>query len=330
MSENRDPVKMESKERNRAGYRRKLRMNQAKVVEIGPRDGFQNVKEQIPTEVKLNIIDGIIDAGFKKVQIGSFVSPKAIPQMRDMKEITAKVIEKYGSTGVEFFALVPNLFGAKAAWEAGLREITPVMSLSESHNMNNVKRTKEQSIEEIAKIRQELPDIKITQDIATVFGCPFEGEIKSLNPLLELVGKLHDLGIHAFTLCDTVGLSYPKLIIDTLDAVKKSFPEDEFNIHIHDTRNMGIMNSWLALEHGADSVQTTLGGLGGCPFAPGASGNTATEDLIYALNKNGVETGIDFDKLLKIAKYEYEQIPTGNFSGHQIKVPEHPCIIRQE
>lgn len=305
-------------------------MQKAKVVEIGPRDGFQNVKDQIPTEVKLNIIDGIVEAGFKKIQIGSFVSPKAIPQMKDMKEVASKVLGKYADRGIEFFALVPNLYGAKAAAEVGLKEITPVMSLSESHNMNNVKRTKAESIEQIAMIRQELPDIKITQDIATVFGCPFEGEIQSLDPLLDLIGKLHDIGVHAFTLCDTVGLSYPKLVIDTLDVVKKAFPEDEFNIHIHDTRNMGILNSWLALEHGADSVQTTLGGLGGCPFAPGASGNTATEDLIYALNKNGIETGIDFDKLLKIAKYEYEMIPSGNFSGHQIKVPEHPCIIRQE
>ena len=305
-------------------------MKKARVIEIGPRDGFQNVKEQIPTEVKLNIIDGIIDAGFKKVQIGSFVSPKAIPQMKDMKEVASAVLTKYADRGIEFFTLVPNLFGAKTAWEVGIREITPVMSLSESHNMNNVKRTREQSIEEIQRIRQELPDMKITQDIACVFGCPFEGEIQSLDPLLELIGKLDAIGVHAFTLCDTVGLAYPKLVIDTLAAVKQAFPENEFNIHIHDTRNAGILNSWIALENGADSVQTTLGGLGGCPFAPGASGNTATEDLIYLLNKNGVETGIDFEKLVKVAKYEYENIPSGNFSGHQIKVPEHPCIIRQE
>lgn len=216
------------------------------------------------------------------------------------------------------------------ATEVGLKEVTPVMSLTESHNMNNVKKTREQSIEEIAKMKQAFPELKLTQDIACVFGCPFEGEVKSLDPLLELIGKLISVGVDAFTLCDTVGLSYPKLVIETLDAVRANFPGYEFNIHIHDTRNMGILNSWLALEHGADSVQTTVGGLGGCPFAPGATGNTATEDLIYALNKNGVEPGVDFDKVLKVAKYALEKIPTGNFSGHQIKVPEHPCIIRQE
>jgi len=305
-------------------------MNKAKVVEIGPRDGFQNVKEVIPTEVKLHIIDGIIDAGFKKVQIGSFVSPKAIPQMADFRNVAEQVLNKYADSDVEFFCLVPNLKGAQLAYEIGLREITPVMSLTESHNMNNVKKTRQQSVDQIAAIRQAFPDMKLTQDIACVFGCPFEGEVQSLDPLLELIGKLVDAGVDGFTLCDTVGLSYPKLVIDTLDAVRKNFPGREFNIHIHDTRNMGILNSWLALEHGADSVQTTVGGLGGCPFAPGATGNTATEDLIYALNKNGVETGIDFKKILETAKYAFEKIPTGNFSGHQIKVPEHPCIIRQE
>lgn len=305
-------------------------MNKAKVVEIGPRDGFQNVKEIIPTEVKLHVIDGVIEAGFKKVQIGSFVSPRAIPQMADFREVAEKVLTKYADSDVEIFALVPNFKGAAMAKEVGLKEVTPVMSLTESHNMNNVKKTREQSIEEIARMKQEFPELKLTQDIACVFGCPFEGEVKSLDPLLELIGKLIGVGVDAFTLCDTVGLSYPKLVIETLDAVRKNFPGYEFNIHIHDTRNMGILNSWIALEHGADSVQTAIGGLGGCPFAPGATGNTSTEDLIYALNKNGIETGINFDKLLATAKYAHENIPTGNFSGHQIMVPEHPCVIRQE
>ena len=300
-----------------------------KVVEIGPRDGFQSVKEFIPTEVKLNIIDGIIDAGYKKVQITSFVSPRAIPQMRDAREITDYVLEKYGDSGVEFFALVPNFYGAQAAWDAGLREITPVMSLSESHNMNNVKRTCQQSLDELKKIRDAFPEMKITQDIATVFGCPFEGEMKSTGPLLELIGKMHDIGIHHFTLCDTIGVAYPTLIKEVFGAVKKAFPGDEFNVHIHDTRNMGIINSMTALQCGADSVQAAIAGLGGCPFAPGATGNTSSEDLVYMLNKCGYDTGVDFDQLLRTAKYAHENI-NGNFSGHHINIPEHPCVITQE
>ena len=304
-------------------------MSKVKVVEIGPRDGFQNVKEFIPTETKLKIIDGVIEAGYKKVQITSFVSPKAIPQMKDAKEVAEKVLEKYSGKDIDFFALVPNFYGARLAAEVGLKEITPVMSLSETHNKNNVKRTKEESLEELRKIRDAFPDIKITQDIATVFGCPFEGEMKSVDPLLELIGKMREIGIHAFTLCDTIGVAYPTLIEKVFTAVKKEFPEDEFNVHIHDTRNMGILNSLTAIKCGADSVQAAIGGLGGCPFAPGATGNTSSEDLVYMLNKCGYETGIDFDKLLETAKYAHQEID-GNFSGHQIMIPEHPCVITQE
>lgn len=302
---------------------------QLNIVEVGPRDGFQSVKEFIPTEVKLSIIDGIIEAGCKKVQITSFVSPKAIPQMRDAREITEKVLEKYEGRGVDFFALVPNFYGANAAVEAGLREISPVMSLSESHNMSNVKRTCQQSLDEIKKIRDAFPDIKISQDIATVFGCPFEGEMQSIDPLLSLLEKLRAIGIHHFTLCDTVGLAWPSLVEEVFTAVKREFPEDEFGVHIHDTRNMGIVNSLTALRCGADSAQAAIAGLGGCPFAPGATGNTSTEDLVYMLNKCGYDTGIDFDRLLKTAKFVKENIE-GNFSGHHINIQENPCVVTQE
>lgn len=304
-------------------------MKKINVVEIGPRDGFQSVKEFIPTEVKLNIIDGVIKGGYKKVQITSFVSPKAIPQMQDAKQVAETALDKYSDQGVEFFALVPNFYGARTAYEVGLREVTPVMSLSESHNMNNVKRTCQQSLDELKKIRDAFPDLKITQDIATVFGCPFEGEMQSVDPLLELIRKMREIGIHHFTLCDTIGVAYPTLIEEVFHAVKREFPDDEFNVHIHDTRNMGILNSLTALKCGAHSVQAAIGGLGGCPFAPGATGNTSSEDLVYMLNKCGYDTGIDFDQLLATAKYTKEHI-AGNFSGHHINIPEHPCVITQE
>ena len=300
-------------------------MKKVKVVEIGPRDGFQNVKDFIPTETKLNIIDQLMAAGFQKIQVTSFVSPKAISQLRDCHQVVEYCLAKYPKN--KLFALVPNFTGARLAVEAGLTEISPVLSLSESHNMNNVKRTVAQSIEEMKKIRQAFPDVKITQDIATAFGCPFEGEMP-VEALVELVGKLHALGIRAFTLCDTVGLAYPTLVEKVFRTVKKAFPDDEFNVHIHDTRNMGILNSYVALQNGADSIQTAIGGLGGCPFAPGATGNTSTEDLVYMLNKCGYDTGIDFAALLQTAKYVHSVID-GNFSGHQINIPEKPCVIRQ-
>lgn len=298
----------------------------AKVVEIGPRDGFQNVKEFIPTEIKLQIIDGLVQSGFKKIQVTSFVSEKAIPQMKDAAVIADRVLHKY--EGVDFFALVPNFYGARSAVAAGLKEITPVISLSESHNRANVKRTVDESVEEIKKIRQTFPDIRITQDIACVFGCPFEGEMP-VEALLLLVGRLKEIGVDAFTLCDTVGLAYPALVERIFRAVKSEFPGVEFNAHIHDTRNMGILNSYVALGSGADSIQAAVGGLGGCPFAPGATGNTSSEDLVYMLNHCGYDTGIDFDKLLGTAMFAKEHID-GNFSGHQIHISKNPCVVTQE
>lgn len=298
----------------------------AKVVEIGPRDGFQSVKEFIPTETKLKIIDGIVQSGFQKIQITSFVSPKAIPQMKDAKEVAEYVLGKYKN--VDFFALVPNLYGARNAVACGLKEVTPVMSLSESHNKNNVKRTKDESIEEIKRIRDEFPDIRITQDIACVFGCPFEGEM-SLNALVELIGTLKDIGVDAFTLCDTIGIAYPALVQKVFCTVRDAFPGIEFNAHIHDTRNMGIINSYVALQNGANSIQAAIGGLGGCPFAPGATGNTSSEDVVYLLNKCGYDTGVNFDNLLKVAKFAKQEIH-GNFSGHHINISENPCVIIQE
>jgi len=291
-------------------------MKKVNIIEIGPRDGFQNIKEFIPTEIKISVIDKLVQSGIKKIQACSFISPKAIPQMRDAKEVAEAVISKYPQT--DFFALVPNLFGAKAAAAAGLKEIAPVISLSETHNKANVNRTVEQSLEEIGTIRQELPDIKITQDVATAFVCPYEGRME-VQPLIDLIGKIQSLGVHSFTLCDTTGDAYPQQIKDVLESVKKAFPSEEFNLHTHDTRNMGIVNTYTGILNGVSNVETTLGGLGGCPFAPGASGNTATEDLVYMLHLEGYDTGIDFDLLLEAAKFLRSNV-SGNYSGHHINI----------
>ncbi|MCD7756552.1 MAG: hydroxymethylglutaryl-CoA lyase [Clostridiales bacterium] len=288
------------------------------IVEIGPRDGFQNVPAFIPTEIKKSTIDRLVEAGQRRIQVTSFVSPKAIPQMRDAVEVATYVVSTYPD--VQASALVPNLIGAKLAVDAGIRELTPVMSLSESHNQANIRRSVADSVEQTRKIRQEFPDVKITQDIATVFGCPFEGRME-LGPLLDLIGRIRDLGIGAFTLCDTIGVAYPKQVRHVFREVRKAYPELELNGHIHDTRNMGIINSYAALESGADSIQTALGGLGGCPFAPGASGNTATEDLAYMLHREGYETGLDVGRLVEAARHLRATIE-GNFSGHHAAITQ--------
>ncbi len=299
-----------------------METKKVKLVEIGPRDGFQNVKEFIPTAHKIEIIDGLVAAGYQNIQCTSFVSPAAIPQMRDASDVVCNVTQRHPT--VAFSALVPNYQGAQHAQAAGIKEITPVISLSASHNASNVRRTHEQSLEEIARIRHDFPDLKITQDIATVFGCPFEGRME-IAPLLDLMGKIYQLGIRAFTLCDTIGVAYPKQVKEVLSAARAAFSDCEINLHIHDTRNMGMINSYTGVLCGADSIQTAIGGLGGCPFAPGATGNTSSEDFLYMLQQEGYQTGIDQKKLLALARNVHETIPTGNFSGHHIHITTQQC-----
>ncbi|MET3697000.1 hydroxymethylglutaryl-CoA lyase [Bacillus oleivorans] len=292
-------------------------MSQKKVeiVEVGPRDGFQNVPEFIPTDVKLKVIEGIVKSGIKSIQITSFVSPKAIPQMKDAKDVTAACLVRYPD--LRLFALVPNLYGAKAAVESGLKELAYVISVSKTHNTKNVKRTHDESFEELDQIVQLYPEIKVTLDVATTFGCPFEGEM-SLEEVMAFLQRGYDLGIRTFNLCDTVGLAHPELIKEVVGTVLKTYPDCEFQIHIHDTRNMGMINSFTAIQCGITKVQTAIGGLGGCPFAPGASGNTSTEDFVYMLNKMGYDTGVNFDTLLETATYLKGNVTSGIYSGHQI------------
>lgn len=287
------------------------------VVEIGPRDGFQSIScMMIPTEVKLEIIEAILAAGVKTLQCTSFVSPKAIPQMQDAAKIAAYMLEKHPD--IETFALVPNFQGAKLAAEAGLKKVAPVISLSASHNQNNVRRTHQESFDELKRIMDTFPELELDLDVATAFGCPFEGRMTT-SALVDFVGKLHDMGIRQFNICDTIGVAYPAQVREAFGALLTAFPDAGFSAHIHDTRNMGILNSLEAVRCGIDTIQTTLGGLGGCPFAPGATGNTATEDFVYVLELEGYDTGIDQKKLVEAARLEAEKIP-GNYSGHHMHI----------
>lgn len=286
------------------------------IYEVGPRDGFQNIKTFIPTERKIEIVKRLLDAGVKRIQLTSFVSPKAIPQLADARQVAESVICDYPD--VTFGALVPNLYGAKAAYACGIREIAYVASVSESHNKANINRTREQSIEELVKIRRELPDMTIIFGMATTFGCPFEGETP-LDKMLAFMKQGVDAGADIVELSDTIGSAYPEQVRRYFRAAHKEFPHMRLGFHSHDTRNMGIVNSWIAMEEEAEYIQTSVGGLGGCPFAPGASGNCATEDLVYALNRSGYDTGIDFEKILECAKFVREHVD-GCYSGHQINV----------
>ncbi len=277
------------------------------IVEVGPRDGLQSIKEWIPTELKLQIIEKLIGANFKKIEITSFVSPKAIPQMKDAKEIARHLLKKYENKGVVFNALVPNLFGAKAAYESGIREITYVISTSPSHNRANVRRTREESFEELAKIREIFSDLKIKFAVATVFGCPYEGEIK-IEEVKWMIQNGIDTGVDEFCLADTIGVANPLQIERVLKELNKTFKEIDFSLHLHDTRGMGLANVITALQNGVTTFESAVGGLGGCPFAPGAAGNIATEDLVNMVENMGIKTGIKLDKVLSVIPTIKEKI----------------------
>ncbi len=294
-------------------------MEKIQVVEVGPRDGFQSVKcnPPIPTEVKLEVIDRLVESGVKHMEYTSFVSPKAIPQLADAKAVTEVVLDKYKDKGLDLFALVPNLKGAQNAYELGLRKICYVVSLSKSHNKANINRTHEQSLEAFKEIRQAYPDMAIIVDLATTFGCPFEGKYYDVEPALAFIKEYVDAGMTECNLCDTIGIADPAQIKTVIAAVKKEYPTLELQVHLHDTRGLGMANTIAAIESGVTRVQSALGGLGGCPFAPGASGNLSTEDLVWGLNEMGYDTGIRFSKILAAAKYQTDYV-TGNYSGHHI------------
>lgn len=293
-------------------------MGQINICEVGPRDGFQSVKcAMIPTEEKLHIIDGIVHAGVQHLEFTSFVSPKAIPQLADAVEVTKTVLERYPS--LDLFALVPNLRGAKSAYELGLKKVCYVVSLSASHNRANINRTHQQSLEAYQEIRAAYPKLEVVLDLATTFGCPFEGKYRDPMQTVRFLKDYVDAGLTSCCLCDTIGIADPVQVRAFIAAIRQAYPTLELAVHFHDTRGCGLANTLTAIDAGVVNVQAALGGLGGCPFAPGASGNLATEDVVWALSEMGYETGVDFAGLLETAKAQ-KTVISGNYSGHQINI----------
>ena len=294
------------------------------VCEVGPRDGFQSIKcAQIPTEHKVEIIEQLLASGVKHMEFTSFVSPKAIPQMADAADVTRAVLAKHPDA--DLFALVPNLRGASNAYNLGLRKVCYVVSLSVSHNKANINRTHEQSLDAFKEIRAAYPDLNIIVDLATTFGCPFEGKFEDPAAVVAFLRDYVDAGMTKVCLCDTIGIADPAQVRAVLRALRAAYPELKLAVHFHDTRGLGMVNTMTAIEEGVTEIQAALGGLGGCPFAPGASGNLATEDVVWMLNEMGYDTGIHFSKLLAAAKREKELVE-GNYSGHHINIEnETPC-----
>lgn len=293
-----------------------------RIIDVGPRDGFQNVKTFIDTETKLLIIEGLYQAGIRAMEVTSFVSPRAIPQMADAARVAEAVIGRYGD--LRAIALIPNLKGAQNAWNAGIREAACVISASEAHNKANINRTVKESLENLESIRRAFPDLELHLDAATAFGCPFAGEV-SAEAVLSLIGSAQQMGINKVTLCDTIGAANPAQVKELLGEVTARYPKLELTLHFHNTRGMGLANIFAATEMGIRNFETSVGGLGGCPFAPGADGNTATEDTVHMLEQMGYDTGIDLTKLLGVVEYTGRHVDAP-VTGKLLGVANSTCV----
>ncbi|MCE5263766.1 MAG: hydroxymethylglutaryl-CoA lyase [Deltaproteobacteria bacterium] len=285
------------------------------ILEVGPRDGLQNRCEFVETERKVELIRRLAAAGLGHIQLGAFVSPRAVPQFANIQEVARTVVESLPA--VRFSALVPNRKGASDALACGVREISFVFSVTLSHNLSNVGKTHEQSLAELASIIELLPaypEAEITADLATTFGCPFEFKV-STEQVLHFVRKAHELGVRRITLCDTVGYGNPRQVSEVIAACRTTFPDTVFRCHFHNTRGMGLANTLAAALAGVRSFDTAAGGLGGCPFAPGATGNVATEDMAFMFSEMGVETGADLPALLSAVRFLQEILPAAGLES---------------
>ena len=270
------------------------------ICEVGPRDGLQNEETMLTVDQKLFLIEGAAEAGVPIIEVGSFMHPKAVPQMADTDEV-AKKLRKL--PGVEYRALVANRRGVERALASGITKVKLTLSASESHSRANLNKSIAELFEgfkECAVFARE-NGAEVSGAISTAFGCPFEGSI-SVRKLMEITEKFISLGIDELSLSDTTGMANPRQVYDTAALMRSKFPAVRWFLHFHNTRGMALANITAGLEAGVIRYDASLAGLGGCPFAPGASGNIASEDVLHMLHEMGIETGIDLDKMIGLAK----------------------------
>lgn len=267
--------------------------------DVVTRDGFQIEPNFIPTDDKVRLIDELSQCGFAKIEVTSFTSPKAIPMLRDAEEVMGR-IKRVPS--VEYTVLVPNLRGAERAFESKADEFNLVMSTSETHNLANLRMTREKSFAGLAEVINYVDGrTPINVSLSTSFGCPMEGDVPQ-KVVQEFAQRFADLGVRGLTICDTTGMANPAQVISMSESMQKLFPEMQVTMHFHNTRGMGLANVLAAVQSGITRFDGSLGGLGGCPYAPGASGNISSEDAIHMLDAMGYDTGMNIPNLLEIAR----------------------------
>jgi hydroxymethylglutaryl-CoA lyase len=266
--------------------------------EVGPRDGLQN-EDPVPTQAKIELIDRLSRTGVRRIEAVSFVRPEAIPQMADADEVWKGIGR---ASGVRYSALVPNLRGARRALDAGLEEIEAVVSASDTHNRKNVRRSTEESLDDIAAIIDEAHQrgVPCQVIISTAWGCPYEGDVP-VSRVVRVAGRAVADGADSVSFGDTTGMATPGRVQSLVGEFRSAYPDVSLNLHFHNTRGTGLANVLTALELGVADFDASVGGLGGCPYAPGATGNIATEDLVHMVEDMGVATGVDLDAMIDAA-----------------------------
>ncbi|MEH7238166.1 hydroxymethylglutaryl-CoA lyase [Bacillus sp. JJ1562] len=274
----------------------------AKVVicEVAPRDGFQAEQNWIPTDQKLHIIRELSKIGIKSMEITSFVHPKAIPNLKDASEV---VRNSQDLTGIKFRALVPNVKGAERAIEAGITKLKLMLSATDSHSISNANSTTEEALNKLEPIIEfaEKKGVNVGGSISVAFGCPYEGKVP-ISRIAYVLDRYNQMGINEVSLADTTGMANPRQVYKMLGELKQQFTKMTFSMHLHNTRGMAIANAFAALQQGIIHFDSSIAGLGGCPYAPGASGNIATEDLVHSFHEMNIETGIDLNLAINVAK----------------------------
>jgi len=289
----------------------KILIDSAKIVEVGPRDGLQNEKVTIPTQAKIDYITALGDAGLRVIEAGAFVSPKWVPQMADSAEVYRNIPK---DPGVEYPVLVPNEKGLDRAIEAGVKSIAIFTAASDTFNKRNINMSIDDSFVNYAPVaaRARAEGIRVRGYVSTAFGCRYEGDVPP-EKVLEVVARLLDLGCYEVSVGDTIGVGTPMQVQGVIGVLLQVVPASRLAMHFHDTRGTALANTLAALEMGIATFDASSGGLGGCPYAPGASGNLATEDLVYMLDRMGIDTGVDLNRLVRasaiIAPYLDHPLP---------------------
>jgi hydroxymethylglutaryl-CoA lyase len=275
-----------------------------RIVEVGPRDGLQNEKSILSTDEKFTFISMLGDSGLRCIEVTSFVKAPAIPQMADAHELFIRVNHELSGRGISYPCLVPNIKGYEAARSLGIKEIAVFTATSDSFTKKNINATVDESFDRMKEIFVEAKKdgVLVRGYVSTAFGCPYEGEM-DVQKLLSVTKRLFDMGAYEVSLGDTIGVAIPQQVRGYIRALRNEFPIGQLAMHFHDTRGMALTNIYVSLEEGITTFDSSAGGLGGCPYAKGATGNVATEDLWYLLHSQGLDTGIDIEKLAQASQF---------------------------